>query len=85
HRTLRRQRQMCIRDRFSFQKGGFIIQTLRMALVGGFIFLLLFEGGRSRYLVQFLPIILILTALSADTAKYNLDKILTAILPKRGF
>lgn len=70
---------------FSFQKGGFIIQTLRMALVGGFIFLLLFEGGRSRYLVQFLPIILILTALSADTAKYNLDKILTAILPKRGF
>lgn len=69
---------------FSFQEGGLIIQTLRMALVGGFIFLLIFEGGRSRYLVQFLPIILVLTALSSHTAKNNLDKILTAILPKRG-
>lgn len=31
------------------------IQLLKYTVVGGFTFLLLFEGGRSRYLIQFLP------------------------------
>ncbi|KRO00092.1 TIGR03766 family XrtG-associated glycosyltransferase [Companilactobacillus kimchiensis] len=43
-----------------------IVQTLRLAIIGGFIFLLIFEGGRSRYLIQFLPAMFILASLSID-------------------
>lgn len=68
---------------FGFQKGGYTIQTLRLALVGGFMFLLLFEGGRSRYLVQFIPIILILATLSTDVALVNYKRILAAIIPRK--
>lgn len=35
--------------------------VLRLAIVGGFLYLLIFEGGRSRYIIQFLPIFLLLT------------------------
>lgn len=38
-------------------------QMLRLTIVGGGIFLLLFEGGRSRYLIQFLPAYLLLASL----------------------
>ena len=37
---------------------------LKLSLVGGFIFLLLFEGGRSRYIIQYLPVILLLATTS---------------------
>lgn len=37
-------------------------QLLKYGVVGGMVFLLLFEGGRSRYLIQFLPMFLILAA-----------------------
>lgn len=37
---------------------------LRLALIGGFMFLLLFEGGRSRYLIQYLPCFIIMASLS---------------------
>lgn len=36
-----------------------IMVFLKMGIVGFFLFLLLFEGGRSRYLIQFLPILII--------------------------
>lgn len=49
-----------------------IIQILRLTLIGGFLFLLLFEGGRSRYLIQYLPCILLLAVLSIDNAQTNL-------------
>jgi hypothetical protein len=39
---------------------------LKMSLISGFIFLLLFEGGRSRYLIQFLPFILLDAALGLE-------------------
>ena len=39
-------------------------QVLRLTIIGAFIFLLLFEGGRSRYLIQYLPAFLILGTLS---------------------
>lgn len=39
---------------------GYIVQVMKYALVGGFVFLLLFEGGVSRYLIQFLPFMIIL-------------------------
>ncbi len=42
------------------------VQLLRLAIIGGFLYLLLFEGGRSRYLIQFLPAFLLLATLVAD-------------------
>lgn len=43
-----------------------MVQTMRLAIIGGFMYLLLFEGGRSRYLIQFLPAFLILATLVAN-------------------
>jgi len=40
-----------------------LTQMLRLTIVGGCLFLLLFEGGRSRYLIQFLPAYLLLASL----------------------
>ncbi|MDF7636973.1 hypothetical protein PT274_01665 [Leuconostocaceae bacterium ESL0958] len=36
---------------------------LKMTAIGFFAFLLLFEGGRSRYLIQFLPVLLLLAGI----------------------
>lgn len=36
----------------------------KIALLGGFVYLLMFEGGRSRYLIQFIPMIIPLLGLS---------------------
>ncbi|EDX42753.1 glycosyltransferase family protein [Limosilactobacillus reuteri] len=37
--------------------------VIKLTILGGFIFLLLFEGGRSRYLIQFLPYLITLSSL----------------------
>ncbi|MGM9902756.1 MAG: TIGR03766 family XrtG-associated glycosyltransferase [Enterococcus sp.] len=52
-------------------------QMLRLSLIGGFIFLLLFEGGRSRYLIQFLPMFLLLASLSIDYSTNLIKRIFT--------
>lgn len=39
---------------------------LALAVFGGLLFLMIFEGGKARYLVQFLPQILILSSLGYD-------------------
>lgn len=52
------------------------IWIMRLSLVGAFLFLLLFEGGRSRYLIQFLPCFILLAALSWTNAKRNVQKII---------
>lgn len=49
---------------FNWKDDRKLIQMLRLTIIGGFIFLLLFEGGRSRYLIQYLPAFLILATLS---------------------
>ncbi|GEO63543.1 TIGR03766 family XrtG-associated glycosyltransferase [Companilactobacillus nantensis] len=49
---------------FNWKDNRKLIQMLRLTIIGGFIFLLLFEGGRSRYLIQYLPAFLILATLS---------------------
>lgn len=64
---------------FSWQKGGLVYQTLRLAIVGVFLFLLLFEGGRSRYLVQILPAILVLTSLSTTVFADNFHRFKNAL------
>lgn len=49
---------------FNWKDDRKIVQLLRLTIIGGFMFLLIFEGGRSRYLIQFLSAFLILSALS---------------------
>ncbi|OIL34758.1 hypothetical protein ATW97_07125 [Oenococcus oeni] len=41
-------------------------QVLRLAIVGGFLYLLIFEGGRSRYMIQFLPVYIIVASLALN-------------------
>ncbi|APX71259.1 hypothetical protein M5C72_10875 [Companilactobacillus allii] len=53
-----------------------IIQILRLSMVGGFLFLLLFEGGRSRYLIQYLPCLLLLGTFSFERAVENVKRLL---------
>lgn len=45
------------------------IQVLKLGLLGGFLYLLIFEGGRSRYLIQFLPLFLLLATFCFTNAK----------------
>ncbi|KRL52225.1 hypothetical protein [Lacticaseibacillus manihotivorans] len=46
-------------------------------MVGGFMFLLLFEGGRSRYLIQYLPVLLIQASLSLKPAIFRIRRLFT--------
>ena len=62
---------------FGWKRQGKYEQMLRLSLIGGFIFLLLFEGGRSRYLIQFLPVFLILAGLSLGSSFRFVKKIFT--------
>lgn len=45
----------------------------KVALIGGLIYLLLFEGGRSRYIIQFLPVIIPLLGISSFSEKSNVE------------
>lgn len=47
--------------------------VLQLALIGGFLFLLLFEGGRSRYMIQYLPVWLLLGSISWQSCIENLQ------------
>ncbi|CQR25078.1 membrane protein [Streptococcus varani] len=55
---------------------------LQITLFGGFLFLMIFEGGRTRYLIQFLPPIILLSSLGWEqmisyfyqVKKFNLSK-----------
>lgn len=40
------------------------ILFLKLCILGGFLYLLVFEGGRSRYLIQFFPMFMLLFSLS---------------------
>lgn len=51
-----------------WRERGSFVQLLRLSLIGSFVYLLLFEGGRSRYLIQFLPYFLILASLVSQSS-----------------
>ncbi|KRN27288.1 integral membrane protein [Lactobacillus selangorensis] len=51
---------------FNWRAPDSIYRILRLGILGGFMYLLLFEGGRSRYLIQFLPLFLLFAGLSAS-------------------
>lgn len=61
---------------FAWKDDRKITQTMRLSLVGGFIFLLIFEGGRSRYLIQFLPAFLILATCNFETSIKQIKSLL---------
>ncbi|NJP41299.1 hypothetical protein HCH52_09580 [Oscillospiraceae bacterium HV4-5-C5C] len=69
---------------FAWKERDFWVQTLRLSLLGGFLFLLVFEGGRSRYMIQFLPPLLILATLSAPAAIRQLRSVWAAVKPDSG-
>ncbi|RRK11677.1 hypothetical protein D1831_00970 [Lactiplantibacillus garii] len=48
---------------FAWRDQRTFVQALRLTIIGGFSYLLIFEGGRSRYLIQFLPAFLMLATL----------------------
>lgn len=54
---------------FAWRDNRKVIQVMRLAILGGFLFLLAFEGGRTRYLIQFLPVFLLLATLGFDAAR----------------
>lgn len=55
-------------------------QMMRLAIIGGMLFLLLFEGGRSRYLIQFLPIFLMLATMQAKDAALKIKGLFKGIV-----
>ena len=59
------------------------VQIIRLGLIGAFLFLLLFEGGRSRYLIQFLPLFLIGASLLFSESLSKIKGILHSVLLKR--
>lgn len=57
-------------------------QVLRLSIIGLMIFLLMFEGGRTRYLIQVLPCFLILATLCWDNTKNLFSDIKFKLLKK---
>lgn len=55
---------------FGWREQRLVVQALRLGMIGGFLFLLIFEGGRSRYLIQFLPVLFIIAALCRSCDHY---------------
>lgn len=53
---------------FGWQNQRLVLQALRLGIIGGCLFLLIFEGGRSRYLIQFLPVFLLLATMTSQSA-----------------
>lgn len=49
-------------------------RILFLTMVGGFLYLLLFEGGRSRYLIQYLPALVPLAAWGWSTGIQAVEK-----------
>lgn len=74
---------------FSWQAEGPIIQSLRLGIIGAFLYLLIFEGGRSRYIIQFLPMFLVMWSLvfgrTIDTIKTCMLKLTTGTKSKKFF
>lgn len=60
---------------FGWQEQRLVVQAMRLGMIGGFIFLLFFEGGRSRYLIQFLPLLFIMATFCSQAATSKLHSI----------
>lgn len=54
-------------------------QIFRLAIIGGLMFLLIFEGGRSRYLIQFLPVFILLFTVVFESAYNKIKNIFNSL------
>lgn len=68
---------------FSFLDHSFFARVLRLSFYGLLLFLLFFEGGRSRYLIQGIPVIFPLAILGWDAFRRSLRQTTVAQI-KRG-
>ena len=59
---------------WSFRRREIAVTFLRLAIVGGLVFLLISEAGRTRYLIQYLPLFMILSAIGLDEMAKKLVK-----------
>ena len=63
---------------FTFRNKDWFEQLIKYSIVGFFMFLLMFEAGRSRYLIQCLPFVLVLGSIGFNNliqlTKYNMNK-----------
>lgn len=64
---------------FNWHDNRRIVQLLRLTIIGGFLFLLIFEGGRSRYLIQYLPAFLLLATVSWSNSWRQVRKLFSWI------
>lgn len=54
---------------FKKQSDDPLVLILKLSVIGAFMYLLLFEGGRSRYLIQYLPIFILLSSVGLSNFK----------------
>lgn len=59
---------------FTFENSDYDSQFLKYAIVGFFAFLLIFESGRSRYLIQFLPLMVLLSGIGYGNIRHKAIK-----------
>lgn len=59
---------------FSLRVEGLRGQLFKLCVLGGLLFLLFFEGGRSRYLIQFLPFFFTLSGMGIEKMMYLRSK-----------
>lgn len=64
---------------FGFKNRSDKIQFFRLAIIGGFIFLLIFEGGRSRYLIQFMPCLVVAMVLCSTSTGIVLKTVYSSV------
>lgn len=64
---------------FDYKNNAKIIHFLRISLTGVMLFLIIFEGGRSRYLIQSMPEILILAPLTGSESIKSLKIIIDTV------
>ena len=64
---------------FGYKEKSKSANILRLAVIGGMAFLLIFEGGRSRYLIQFIPVLLILATLLSSSSIITIKRIIKSL------
>lgn len=60
---------------FAFRDDQTIVRVMRLSLIGAFIFLLIFEGGRTRYLIQFVPAFILLGTFGLEPTTKEIKRV----------
>lgn len=68
----------------SWRVGDEASQILQLSIIGVFMFLLIFEGGRSRYLIQALPLMMVLVGINYPLAWRNVQRLFKTVMVDKG-